>query len=176
MAKPRRRPRAPVEHLDGPTPEQMGSGAYTQDFILYSEDGRKYLAHVKQGVEIDGRLFKERHFDRLNKAGQWSNEQYRAGCWYRDTHERGRYDAPSTSDLLKVNGCVSSIELSYSDRQRARDRWRVARQSIPGDMVGFIDALLLRNRWPKVHHRQRARTLDKVRDALDALVWHLEGR
>jgi hypothetical protein len=166
----------PIEELIAPTPEQMLHGSYVAQFIIDDATGLKGLVHVNEGGEINGRLFKLRHFDRLNKAGCFTRDQYLAGKWYRDAYERGRYDQPQTSNLHRVQGSVGSSELVQGGTQNARDGWRAARMSWPSDMTGFMDALILRNSWPKMHHRERARTLSRICEALDCLSKHLQNR
>lgn len=172
MAKATRKKFEVIEEIDGPTPEQIAKGGYAR-LTMPNPDGgnRQAQVHINRGFEQNGRLFKSRHFDRLHKAGQFTDEQYEAGVWYRDQHERGRFDQPKMSNLYRVQG---GVVVSTSDlTQDARDRWRNARMAFPRDMVGFMDGLLLHNRWPKLHHRERFRTLDRVRSALDCLCAHL---
>jgi len=171
----RRKAPSPIEQLDGPTEAQLANGHYCDELKPHPDGGNR-VAQVKvnRGGELNGRLFKVRHFDRLQRAGQFSQEQYLAGMWYRDQYERGRYDSPTMSNLFRTGGSSSVVAMGASETsQVARDRWRAARMALPADMVGFMDALLLRNRWPKMHHRERFRTLDRLRDALDTLCSHL---
>lgn len=173
-AKGKRKAPSPIEELDGPTPEQLGKGGYDR-LAMPNPDGgnRAALVHINRGFEENGRVFKTRHFDRLHKAGQFTDAQYAAGVWYRDQYERCQYDRPNIVDLNRVQGGGAGI---CEWQEIARDRWRAARATIPGDVVGFFDALVLRNRWPKMHHRERFRSLDRVRDALDRICSHLLRR
>lgn len=165
------RGRKAVNHdIVRPTPEQIASGAYAEDYVIHDATGLKAMVYRKRGIEQNGRLFRESHFDRLNRAGRWTRDQYLAGNWYRHTYECGRYDAPATSDLLRVHGSVASIEAAYSSRQRARDQFRAARKALPADTLGIIDGLLLHNRWPKMHHRERHRIIARIAQALDKLA------
>ena len=171
-AKGKRKAPSPIEELDGPTPEQLGKGGYDR-LAMPNPDGgnRAALVHINRGFEENGRVFKTLHLDRLHKAGQFSDAQYEAGVWYRDQHERGRYGQPQMSNLYRVQGGTVTSITDWT--QDARDRWRAARACIPADMVGFMDALLLRNRWPKMHHRERFRTIERIRDALDCICIHI---
>jgi hypothetical protein len=76
------------------------------------------------------------------------------------------------ADLHRVQG-GGNVLTTNDWTQMARDRWRLARLAFPADMLGFMDAFLLRNRWPKMHHRERFRTLSRIRDALDHLAHHI---
>lgn len=140
--------------IDVLTPEQRAKGCYTNQGA-----GRRY--------------FRLRHVDRLHRNGKLTYEQHQAATWYRDQWDRGRYDNPTVSDYTRPRGENTPDPGLKSSQQMARDKWRVARTAWPADMVGFMDALLLRDRWPSVHHRERARTLDRVRGALDAMARHL---
>jgi hypothetical protein len=165
----------PIEELVAPTAEQLLHGGYVAKFIM-DERGLKAWAHVNEGGEINGRQFKAMHFDRLNKAGVFTSDQYLAGCWYRNAHDRSRYDVPQTTDLLRVSGSSGDSAASSDYTQDIRNRWRAARGAWPDDMVGFMDGLLLRNRWPKMQHRERARTLARICGALDDLAFFLSHR
>jgi hypothetical protein len=170
MGKATKRRQAFDHDIIRPTPEQLASGAYVAEYVIHDDTGLKSLAHIKHGIETDGRLFRESHFDRLHRAGKWTRDQFLAGEWYRQTYERGRYDAPAVSDLLRIGGSIASIEVAYSSKQRARDEWHHARKSLPADMVGFVDGLLIRNRWPKLYHRERHRSIARIAQALDRLA------
>ena len=170
MAKRKKQPQA-IEVIDGPTQSQLTNGHYDRHRMPDPEGGNRVAqVHVNRGGEINGRLFKSMHFDRMEKAGQFSRDQYEAGVWYRYQYEMGRFDNPQMSNLFKIGGSVVSIMGPSERSQVARDRWRAARMALPADMIGFVDALLLRNSWPKMHHRVRFKTLDKLRDALDRLA------
>lgn len=160
---------SPVEALDGPTPEQMANGRYVREDFIHADNAQRVTAYVNQGGESNGRPFKSWHLDRLHKAGAFDDVQYAAGVWYRQMHERGRYEAPKVSNYDGVGGGSGAGCHITDATQFARDRWRAARASIPADMVGFMDAFLLRNRWPKLHHRARFRTLERMRDALEQI-------
>jgi len=162
----------PVEKLDGPTPEQIAKGGYVREDFIHGETAKGVTTFVNHGHEEGGRHFKTRHLDRLHKAGQFTDLQYAAGVWYRDQHDRCRYDQPQVCDLNRVQG--GNVTRMSDWKEIARDTWRSARLAIPADMVGFVDAMVLRNRWPKMHHRERFRTLDRVRGALDVLARHIQ--
>lgn len=165
----KRRTPSPVEALDGPTEAQKANGNYERTDFIHADTARRVTAFVNRGGEVNGRQFKSWHLDRLHKAGVFDDLQYAAGVWYRQQHERGRYEAPKTSNLDSVGGGGGG-GINVSDAtQFARDRWRSARAALPDDMVGFMDAFLLRNRWPKMHHREKFRTVARMRDALERI-------
>lgn len=165
----KRRIPSPVEALDGPTEAQKANGNYERTDFIHADNAQRVTAYVNQGGEDNGRPFKFRHLDRMHKAGVFDDVQYAAGIWYRHMHERGRYDAPKTSNLDSVSGGGASGFHVTDAAQFARDRWRAARAAMPLDMVGFMDAFLLRNKWPKMHHRARFRTLQRMREALEQI-------
>jgi hypothetical protein len=158
----------PVEALDGPTEAQKANGHYERTDFIHADLGQRVTAFVNQGGEINGRSFKSWHLDRLHKAGVFDDLQYAAGVWYRQMHERGRYESPKTSNYDSVGGGGAGVHITDAT-QFARDRWRAARTAIPSDMVGFMDRFLLRNGWPKMHHRQKFRTVARIKDALERI-------
>lgn len=164
-----------IEQLDTPTPEQIARGSFQRDYVM-DDNGLKAMAYRNTGGEVAGRTFKMWHLDRLHKAGVFSRDQYLAGRWYRDTHEAARYDNPSSSKLFRIEGSVTGGSDVVDAIQWRRDKWRAARQTIPLNMVGFIDAMLLHNKWPRMHHRQRFRTLEQVKEALDCIASFLSRR
>lgn len=173
-AKARKRAQPmPIEELVAPPAAQLANGAFVREFVIDENTGQKALTYVNQGIEINGRQFKLSHLDRLYKAGNFTEDQFLAGKWYRDMHERGRYDKAATSNLFRVQGSVGSAEGVRDFAQAARDKWHSARLAWPADMLGFMDGLILRNRWPKMHHRERMRTLTRIREALDCMAAHL---
>jgi hypothetical protein len=164
----------PAVEMVGPTDAQRANGNYVSADIIYIENFTRATAYVNKGFEDNGRLFKSRHLDRLHKAGRLSDAQYAAGVWYRDEHEKCRYDQPQMVDLHRVGG---GSTLSVPDwKEIARNNWRLARLSMPTEMIGFMDALILHNRWPKMHHRERFRTIGSIQRALDDLASHLLKR
>lgn len=172
MGKATKRKAPPViQPLDGPTPEQIAKGGVEREDFIHADLGQRVTAYVKRSFEDNGRVYRMHHLDRLKRAGEFTDEQYAAGEWYREQYAKGRYEQPKMANLHRVQG--GNI-LSHNDwTQIARDRWRAARMAFPADMLGFMDAFLLRNRWPKMHHRERFRTLSRIREALDALAHHI---
>lgn len=162
MGKGRKKRQVAVVDYVMPTPEVLAGDDIEAGYILHDETGLKAYTYR--------RTFKARHFDRLHRSGAWTEEQYLAGCWYRDAYERGCYGRPASSDLMKVHGSVSCMEVAFSTKQEARDKWRAARMALPKDMIGFVDGLILRDRWPKLYHRERARSLIKLAKALDDIA------
>lgn len=164
----RKRIPGPVEALDGPTDAQLANGNFERVDFIHADTAQRVTAFVNQGGEVNGRQFKSWHLDRLHKAGVFDDLQYAAGVWYRQMHERGRYEAPKTSNLNSVGGSSAGIHVTDAT-EFARQRWRAARAAIPADMVGFMDRFLLRNDWPKMHHRQKFRTVARMKDALERI-------
>jgi hypothetical protein len=160
---------SPVEALDGPTEAQLANGNYKREDFIHADNAQRVTAYINRGGEKNGRAFKSWHLDRLHKAGAFDDLHYAAGVWYRHMHERGRYDAPKMSNLESVGGSFGAGVNISDATQFARDQWRKARAAIPLDMLGFMDAFLLHNRWPKMHHRERFRTIHKIRDALERI-------
>lgn len=139
--------------IDVLTPEQLASGDYEA-----KDKGRRY--------------YRLQHIDRLHKNGRLTYEQHQAAAMYRDLYDAGRYDAPRTQDWTRVRG-ENVVNFTMPTKQQdARDRFNDARKEIPRKLVGFVDRLLLRNEWPKVHHRAAARNLTDLRNALDTLAAH----
>lgn len=144
-------------HLDVLTPEQRLKDIYAAE----REDGK------------GRRYFRLQQLDRLHRNGKLTYEQHQAGKWYRDEWDRARFDAPQISTYGEriTSNVITMTSADY--RQDARDRWRSARMEWPRDMIGFMDAFLLRDRFPRLHHRAAARQLSDVRRALDAMARHL---
>lgn len=147
--------------LDVLTPEQFNSGRYASGF-----DGKG------KATTTGRRYFRLTHLDRLHKNGKLTYEQHKAGEHYRELWDIGRYDAPRTSDYQRVRGS-NVIEFTMPTRREdAREMWRAARREIQVRDVGFADRFLLRDDWPKVHHRASARNLATLRNVLDTLAVH----
>lgn len=166
--KLRKRTPSPVEALDGPTEAQRANGQYERTDFIHADNAQRVTAFVNRGGEINGRAFKSWHLDRLHKAEVFDDLQYAAGVWYRQMHERGRYESPKTTNLDSVGGGSGGVHITDAT-QFARDRWRAARAALPDDMVGFMDAFLLHNRWPKMHHRERFRKVARIKQALERI-------
>jgi hypothetical protein len=141
-------------YLDVITPEMLARGDYAAE-----KRGRRY--------------YRLSHLDRLRRNEKLTYEQHQAGVWYRAQWDAGQYDKPRTSDYTRVRG-ENVVQFTLpTNAQQARNNWRTARSAIPGHLVGLADRLILRNEWPKVHHRTLARSLADLRDALDSLARHL---
>ena len=145
---------AKQSEIDVITPEMKAKGCYQAE-----NKGRRY--------------YRLQHLDRLHRNGQFTYEQYQAGIWYRDQFDRGRFDRPRTQDLTRPRG-ENVVDLDMgANEQRARDNWRRARTVWPRDTLGLMEAFLLRDAYPKQHHRARARLLDDLRRGLSAMAAHL---
>jgi hypothetical protein len=170
--KPAKRPQDTAPGL-APTEAQLAHGSYERTFVPNpSGAGELAQVHVNRGFEQNGRLFKVRHLDRLHKAGKLSETQYAAGVWYRDQHDRCRYDRVR---IMDPNRIVAGVVMGSADWQEmARDRFRTARAALPREMIGFVDRLVLHNRWPKMHQRERFRTIERLGAALDDLAIHIQ--
>lgn len=119
------------------------------------------------------RFYRLQHLDRLHKNQKLTYEQHQAGKWYRDRWEAGQYDRPASTDYSRPRGESIGDFTPLDRQQRARDEWRRARCEWPKDMVGFMDRFLLRDHFPRLHHRAAARQLSDIRRALDAMAKYL---
>lgn len=138
-----------------------GGEGYGPELRLYAPEGR-------------GRRYSRlQHLDRLKRNNKLTHEQFAAGDWYRSRYEAGRYDAARTQDWTRVRG-ENVVDFTLPvNAQHARDQWRMARRCWPTDMIGFMDAFLLRDQYPKRHHRAAARQISDIRRALDAMAKYL---
>lgn len=166
MARPKKDNRGPLQRsldnervageqsfLDVLTPEQIASGDYANE-----NGGRRY--------------FRLRHLDRLHKNGKLTYEQHQAGAHYRELYDLGRYDSTRTADLTRIRG-ENVVHFTLPTKaQDARDQWHAARKEIQARYVGIADAFLIRDKWPKLHHRRQATHLTAIRCALDTLAAH----
>src|SRR3546814_786447 len=118
------------------------------------------------------RRFRSATIDRLHKNGKLTWVQWYAGDVYRNTHARAALTPPVVAGYgERTSAGEISYGLARTDSQlRARKFLRECRESIPFEMRGFMDRLLIHDDLPRYGGRKAMRSLSQIRGALDKLA------
>lgn len=173
MARGKRKRRTPKQYaaLDA-TPERFAKGDEAA-FVNPAE-----IDSSEQPIGRVRRFIARPRLDRWHSSGVITQRQYSAGDRYRTLHQRA-FSEPRVVSAYgeRTTGGEPDYGLARTDaQQKARERFRMARLSVPADMLGFIDRLLLKNNLPPYRGRAQMRSITDARNALDTLAEHFEGR
>lgn len=152
------------------TPERLSKGDEA-GFVNPAE-----IDSSEQPIGRVRRILTRPRLDRWHSSGVITQRQYAAGDRYRTLHQRAFTEPRVVSSYgERTTGGESDYGLARTDAQRqAREKFRLARQCVPSDMLGFIDRFILKNSLPSHRGRAQMRTITQARQALDALAQHFE--
>lgn len=116
------------------------------------------------------RRFARSHLDRLGSA--FTDRQYQAGDWYRETHARCRYALCVTAAYgERVGGGDPTSGLPRTEAQAdARRQIARARHAWPAQMRVMIDRFLIDDEMPLLRGRARGRYVAHLAQMLDVLA------
>jgi hypothetical protein len=174
MARKRRHreARAPrIEFVDA-TPERLSKGD-AWDMVNPAK-----IDSGEQAIGLTRRFFKTPRLDRWHRGEVITQRQWWAGDQYRKLYER----AQTMPRLVAAYGeRTTGGEPDYgmartAAQARARTEWRNARSTIPFEILGFIDRLLIHDSLPAYGGRKQMHALATIRATLDNLASYFEGR
>lgn len=159
-----------LEAIIDATPERLAKG----DDSIFVDPAK--IDSSEQRIGYVRQFRKETRLDQWHRREIITQRQYAAGHEYRSLHMR----AIATPRIVasygeRTTGGETDYGLARTDAQaRARSRWRQARESIPRDMIAFLDRLLIHDSLPQYRGRAQMRTFTQTRNALDELAKHFE--
>jgi hypothetical protein len=132
----------------------------------------------EQPIGLTRRFFKTPRLDRWHRGEVITQRQWWAGDTYRKLHERAQaLPRVVASYGERTTGGETDYGMARTAAQaRARTEWRSARSSIPFEILGFMDRLLIHDSLPAYGGRKQMHALATIRTTLDNLASYFEGR
>ena len=156
-----------IPHVDA-TPERLAKGDHWEMVNPAEIDDSEQR-------NVLTRRFRSSTIDRLHKNGRLSWVQWYAADQYRNAYHRAAF---TVSVVASYGERTSAGEVSYGlarteSQARARDFVRFCRASIPADLRGFMERLIIHDQMPKYGVSKAMGTIKDIHRALDKLACEL---